>query len=90
MKPWKVGTVTFSWDFCPGYQTYPGGRHVNRWGKMLRSARVWWGPFAAAVYRMDDYDLVKYKHEWEGEPRPGQPLRLPEGDGRRESPQTDT
>ena len=63
---WKTGTVTFCWDFCPGTQS-PAGTHVNRWGRRVRSARAWWKWFAVAAYRMDDRDLVAYRHAWSEE-----------------------
>lgn len=40
------------------------GTHVNRWGKRLRSIRVWYGWIAVAWYRFDDYQLVTEPHEW--------------------------
>jgi len=41
------------------------GKHVNRWGKRLRSVRVWWLWIAVAWYRFDDRILVAEPHEWE-------------------------
>jgi hypothetical protein len=61
----RSGTVTFSWDDKYPFAWKPG-RHVHRWGKRLRSARVWWLWFAVAYYAMDDYELVAEKHEWSG------------------------
>ncbi len=40
------------------------GKHANRWGKQLRSIRIWWLWFAVAWYRFDDRELVAEKHEW--------------------------
>lgn len=40
------------------------GRHVNRWGKKVRSVRVWWLFIAVAWYRFDDRHLVAEPHEW--------------------------
>lgn len=40
------------------------GRHVNRWGRKLRSVRVWWLWIAVAWYRFDDRELVARRHEW--------------------------
>ena len=40
------------------------GRHVNRWGKRLRSVRVWWLWFAVAWYRFDDHHLVTEALPW--------------------------
>jgi len=40
------------------------GVHVNRWGRQLRSVRVWWMWIAVAWYRLDDVDLVQLPHDW--------------------------
>lgn len=57
----KSGTLTFCWDF---HRPWPRGTFVHRWGKMIRSWRVYGGPFAVAFYRMDDYELVAEPHDW--------------------------
>jgi hypothetical protein len=40
------------------------GVHTNRWGKRLRSVRVWCGPIAIAWYAFNDYRLAVEPHEW--------------------------
>jgi hypothetical protein len=52
-------TVCFGRDI----QLRPG-KHVNRWGKRLRSVRVWWLWVAVAWYRFDDRTLVREPHAW--------------------------
>lgn len=64
------GTLTFSWDNEWGGEapiSFKPGKHVNRWGRHIRSARVYWLWFAVAYYRMDDYELVSESHEWSDE-----------------------
>lgn len=43
----------------------PRGIHVNRWGKQLRSVRVYASVIAIGYYRMDDWNLVAHRHAWE-------------------------
>lgn len=54
-------TITFCVDRQANWRP---GRHVNRWGRRLRSVRVWWAWFAVAWYRFNDYYLVAEPHEW--------------------------
>jgi hypothetical protein len=54
-------TVTVCWGRPANWRP---GRHVNRWGKRLRSVRVWWLWVAVAWYRFDDRVLVMYPHDW--------------------------
>lgn len=55
--------MTFTLCMDRGVQWRPG-RHVNRWGRQLRSARVWWLWFSVAWYRFDDKWLVQLPHDW--------------------------